>query len=108
MWEQPKFDVEPDDAALILDEVNACREAYPARYIKLVAYDSSRGRQTTMLSIIVNRPEFEPGFRLERQEFADRTIKYTLHSYATEDPPGYRYGAKGAVKEERMASENGE
>ncbi|MEA2299872.1 MAG: ribulose-bisphosphate carboxylase small chain [Solirubrobacteraceae bacterium] len=104
MWEQPKFDVDADDAPLILDEVNAAREAYPARYIKLVAYDSSRGRQTTMLSIIVNRPEFEPGFRLERQEFADRAIKYTIHSYATEDPPGYRYGAKGAVKEERMAA----
>jgi len=110
MWEQPKFDVDADDAPLILDEVNAAREAYPDRYIKLVAYDSSRGRQTTMLSIIVNRPEHEPGFRLERQEFADRAIKYTMHSYATEDPPGYRYGAKGAVKDERMAAkeEDGE
>jgi ribulose-bisphosphate carboxylase small chain len=104
MWEQPRFDVDPEDAGLILDEINACREAYADRYIKLVAYDSTRGRQTTALAIIVNRPEHEPGFRLERMEFADRVMKYTLHSYATEDPPGYRYGAKGAVKDERMAA----
>ncbi len=109
MWEQPKFDVDAEDAPLILDEVNACRLAYPARYVKLVAYDSSRGRQTTMLSIIVNRPEHEPGFRLDRQESGDRVMKYTLHSYATEDPTGYRYGATGATKDERMtAKESGE
>jgi ribulose-bisphosphate carboxylase small chain len=110
MWEQPRFDVEPEDASLVLDDVNACREAYPARYIKLVAYDSTRGRQTTGLSIIVNRPDHEPGFRLDRQESNDRTMRYTLHSYATEQPVGYRYGAKGVEKEERMAAveENGE
>jgi ribulose-bisphosphate carboxylase small chain len=95
MWEQPRFDLDPDDAPQILDEVNAARAAYPKRYIKLVAYDSSRGRQTTMLSIIVNRPEHEPGFQLLRQELHDRVVKYTVHSYATEDPPGYRYGAHG-------------
>ena len=104
MWEQPRFDVDPEDTGLILDEINACRAAFPARYIKLVAYDSTRGRQTTALAIIVNRPEHEPGFRLDRQENTDRTMKYTLHSYATEDPVGYRYGATGEAKEERMAA----
>lgn len=109
MWEQPRFDVDPEDAGLILDEINACRAAFPNRYIKMVAYDSTRGRQTTALAIIVNRPEHEPGFRLDRQENTDRTMKYTLHSYATEDPVGFRYGATGAAKEERMdAKEQGE
>jgi len=109
MWEMPRFDVDPDDAALVLDDINAAREAYPNRYVKMVAYDSSRGRQTTGLSIIVNRPEHEPGFRLDRQESHDRTIRYSLHSYATEQPVGYRYGATGVTKEHRMApSENTE
>ncbi len=109
MWEQPRFDVDADDVAVVLDDVNAAREAYPERYIKLVAYDSSLGRQTTMLSIIVNRPEHEPGFRLDRQEAHDRAMKYTLHSYATEDPVGYRYGAQGNSKESRLAAqEDGE
>ena len=36
-------------------------------------------------------------------------MKYTLHSYATEQPVGHRYGATGAAKEERMAAkEQGE
>ena len=33
---------------------------------------------TLALSFIVNRPSVEPGFRLERQETADRQIRYTL------------------------------
>ena len=37
----------------------------------------SLGRQTTALSFIVNRPAHEPGFRLDRQEAADRRIRYT-------------------------------
>jgi ribulose-bisphosphate carboxylase small chain len=106
MWEQPRFDVEPSDAHLVLDDINACRAAYADRYIKLVAYDSTIGRQTTGLSIMVNRPKHEPGFRLDRQESNDRTMRYTLHSYATEQPVGYRYGAEGVQKEERMAAKD--
>ncbi|HEX4246249.1 MAG TPA: ribulose bisphosphate carboxylase small subunit, partial [Pseudonocardia sp.] len=61
------------------------------RYIKLNAYDARLGRQTTALSFLVQRPAEEPGFRLERQEASDRSIRYTLHSYATERPAGERY-----------------
>ena len=50
----------------------AAREACPHDYVKVVAYDRSLGRQTTALSFIVGRPADEPGFRLERQEKADR------------------------------------
>ena len=69
------------------------REALAERYVKVVCYDRSLGRQTTALSFIVGRPAHEPGFRLERQEQADRRIRYPLHSYATEAPAGRRYGA---------------
>jgi len=57
----------------------------------VVAYDRSLGRQTSKLSFIVSRPPEEPGFRLDRQEGPDRQVRYTLHSYATEQPPGERY-----------------
>jgi len=73
-------------------EVTACRKTFPHRYIKVNGYDRRYGRQTTGLSFIVNRPAEEPGFRLDRQEWADRQIKYTLHPYATERPSGERYG----------------
>ncbi|MDA8320374.1 MAG: ribulose bisphosphate carboxylase small subunit, partial [Actinomycetota bacterium] len=90
MWGLPMFDTR--DAAGAMTEVTACRDAYPNHYIRVTAYDASLGRQTTALSFIVNRPQHEPGFRLDRQETADRQIRYTLHSYAADRPSGDRYG----------------
>jgi ribulose-bisphosphate carboxylase small chain len=89
MWGLPMFDVR--DPAAILLEVRRCREAYPGRYIRVNAYDRRLGRQTTALSFIVERPKHEKGFRLERQEGADRQVRYTLHAYATDRAPGERY-----------------
>jgi ribulose-bisphosphate carboxylase small chain len=91
MWGQPLFDLSEDEVAIPLRELRAAREACPHEYVKLVCYDASLGRQTTALSFIVGRPQFEPGFRLERQEKADRQISYTIHSYATDEPVGSRY-----------------
>jgi ribulose-bisphosphate carboxylase small chain len=90
MWGLPMFDLK--DAAGVLLEVNECRKAHPEKYIRLNAYDARLGRQTTALQFIVNRPQEEPGFRLERQESHDRAIRYTLHPYAAEQPHGQRYG----------------
>jgi len=89
MWGMPMFDLA--DAAGVLMEVNACREAYPNCYVRLNAYDARLGRQTTVLSFLVHRPAEEPGFRLDRQESHDRVIRYTTHAYATERPAGERY-----------------
>jgi ribulose-bisphosphate carboxylase small chain len=89
MWGLPMFDLA--DAAGVLMEVNGCRQAYPGHYVKLNAYDSTLGRQSTMLSFIVQRPPDEPGFRLERQDGPDRQIRYTTHPYAVDRPRGERY-----------------
>jgi ribulose-bisphosphate carboxylase small chain len=90
MWGLPMFDLY--DAAAVLYEVNECRKAYPERYVRVNAYDARFGRQTTALSFLVNRPADEPGFRLDRQEAADRQIRYTMRPYATDRPAGTRYG----------------
>jgi ribulose-bisphosphate carboxylase small chain len=90
MWDLPMFDLL--DPAGVLMEVNACRAAHPQHYVKVNAYDAGLGRQTTALSFLVHRPDQEPGFRLERQEGADRRLSYTTHSYATRSPAGERYG----------------
>ncbi|MEA2210518.1 MAG: ribulose-bisphosphate carboxylase small chain [Solirubrobacteraceae bacterium] len=91
MWGAPMFDLPVAEARAVLGEVRGCREAHPHHYVKLIAYDASRGRQTTALSFIVGRPPHEPGFRLERSEAHDRVMRYGLHSYATEQPEGMRY-----------------
>lgn len=89
MWGLPMFDLK--DPAGVLQEVNACRAAKPGVYIRLNAYDARLGRQTTALSFIVQRPAEEPGFVLQRQEAADRQIRYTTHAYAADRPAGDRY-----------------
>jgi ribulose-bisphosphate carboxylase small chain len=93
LWGLPLFDLGPDDVDLVLREIRAAREAHPDEYIKLIAYDASYGRQTTALSFIVHRPTAEPGFRLERSDDRDRTVRYRIHSYATDRPAGGRYAA---------------
>ena len=91
-WEMhgtPMFDVK--DAAGVMVELTACRAAFPDRYIKVNAFDSTRNVESTQLSFIVNRPSAEPGFRLIRQEGPGRAIHYTSNAYATEKPEGERY-----------------
>jgi ribulose-bisphosphate carboxylase small chain len=43
------------------------------------------------LSFIVNRPQDEPGFGLQRQEAAGRMQRYTTRGYAADKPAGRRY-----------------
>ncbi len=91
MWGPPLFDLSETDAGAAVGEVHAARAANPHAYVKVVCFDRSLGRQTTALAFIAGRPPREPGFRLDRQEAADRRIRYTLHSYATDRPAGQRY-----------------
>ena len=83
-WEMfglPMFDLK--DAAGVMMEVQNCRRTFPRHYIRLMAFDSTRGVETIVMSFIVNRPEYEPGFGLTRQETSGRTIRYTVHSSGT-------------------------
>jgi ribulose-bisphosphate carboxylase small chain len=93
MWGLPLFDLGEGQTDVALREVRACREAHPSQYVKVIAYDASYGRQTSAMSFIVNRPEHEPGFRLEREDAQDRVVRYKLYPYAYDQPPGARYGA---------------
>ncbi|MFM0297631.1 ribulose bisphosphate carboxylase small subunit [Paraburkholderia sp. RL17-383-BIF-A] len=90
MWGLPMFDLH--DAAGVMQEVKACREAQPQHYIKINAFDSVRGFETMRLSFIVNRPDGEPGFRLTRQDGPGRVQRYGLSGYAGDRPSGERYG----------------
>jgi ribulose-bisphosphate carboxylase small chain len=90
MFGNPMFDVR--DAAAILMEVNACRATFPTHYIRVMAFDSTHGTESVVLSFMVNRPKNEPGFRLTRTEEPGRTIRYSVESYAVQRAPeGARY-----------------
>ena len=89
MFGMPLFDLR--DAAGILREVDACRKTFPNHYVKVNAFDATRGTESLKLSFIVGRPANEPGFGLVRQEGPGRAVRYTVRSYATERPTGQRF-----------------
>ena len=89
MFGTPMFDLR--DAAGAMLELQECRKTFPNHYIKINAFDSTRGIESIRLSFIVNRPASEPGFGLIRQEGESRMVRYTTHGYAAQRPAGERY-----------------
>ena len=89
MFGMPMFDLK--DAAGVMMEMAQCRKTFPGHYIRLMAFDSTRGVESIAMSFIVNRPKNEPGFGLVRQEIDGRRMRYTVHSYATDAPEAERY-----------------
>ncbi|MCO5123822.1 MAG: ribulose bisphosphate carboxylase small subunit [Rhizobacter sp.] len=90
MYGMPMFDLH--DAAGVMQELHACRKTFPNHYIRMLAFDATRGVESIAMSFIVNRPANEPGFGLVRQETSGRMLRYTVHSYATDRPETGRYG----------------
>lgn len=89
MYGHPMFDLQ--DAAGVMMELKGCRETFPNHYIRLLAFDSTRGVESVAMSFIVNRPAQEPGFALERTEMAGRNLRYSTRAYAGAQPEGERY-----------------
>ena len=89
MYGPPMFDLA--DPAGVVQAMNECRAAFPRHYIRLLAFDATRGVESIAMSFIVNRPAHEPGFGLLRQEVQGRTQRYTVRGYAAEQPELQRY-----------------
>jgi len=89
MFGNPMFDLK--DPAGILMEINNCRKTFASHYIRVTAFDATRGVESPKMSYLVNRPQNEPGFGLVRQEAEGRSIRYTIRSYATDKGEGERY-----------------
>jgi ribulose-bisphosphate carboxylase small chain len=53
LWKLPLFGVREPDA--VLEELAACRAAYPDRYVRVNGYDA--GRQGQVVSFVVHRPQ---------------------------------------------------
>lgn len=74
MWGNPMFDLR--DAKGVMMELDECRKANPDTYIRVQAFDSTRGFETVMMSFIVNRPATEPKFAMHRMDDTGRAQKY--------------------------------
>jgi len=75
MWGNPMFDL--IDAKGVMMEVSACRRAHAEAYIRLNAFDSTRGWETVRTSFIVNRPKIEPVLDMTRAETRGRSQTYS-------------------------------
>ena len=76
MWCAPLFDVE--DAQGVMKEIDACRKAHTEAYVKVSAFDSTHGFETTRISFIVQRPREERAFELARTEGTGRSQRYAI------------------------------
>jgi ribulose-bisphosphate carboxylase small chain len=76
MWGLPMFDIR--DARAVMVELEACRAARPGCYVKLNAFDATRGVESLALSFMVQRPEHEARFALDREGGPGRTLRYAL------------------------------
>lgn len=75
MWGNPMFDLR--DAKGVMMEFDACRQAHPQAYIRLNAFDSTRGWETVRMAFIVNRPEVEPKLDMTRVDVRGRAQAYS-------------------------------
>jgi ribulose-bisphosphate carboxylase small chain len=80
MWGAPMFDLR--DAAGVMQELRACRAAFPGEYVKVNAFDSTGGWETVRLSFVVGRPAEEAAYELGRGEGPGRTIRYDIRRVA--------------------------
>ena len=74
MWGHPMFDLR--DAKGVMMELDECRKANSDAYIRIQAFDNTRGFETVMMSFIVNRPEVEPTFHMQRTDVDGRSQRY--------------------------------
>jgi len=91
-WEMvglPMFDQR--DAAAVMAALDEARRTFPGDYIRVNAFDSTRGVESVRLSFIVGRPAVEPGVQLTREAGPGRTIRYSIRAYATDRAEGERY-----------------
>ena len=75
MWGNPMFDLR--DAKGVMMELDECRKAHPDAYIRIQAFDDTRGFETVRMSFIVNRPKSEPTIGMTRTDVAGRSQTYS-------------------------------
>merc|ERR1712050_592775 len=77
MWGLPMFNRQ--EVLPVYDElVRACQHNVDA-FVKVCIFDNRRGVESCVASFIVQRPDEEPVFALQRQEVEGRKIHYTIN-----------------------------
>lgn len=75
MWGHPMFDLQDAKGAMM--ELDECRKAHGDDYIRVLAFDNTRGFETVVMSFIVNRPKDEPSIDMTRTDVKGRSQTYS-------------------------------
>ena len=75
MFGNPMFDLR--DAKGVMMELDECRKANPEHYIRINAFDDTRGWETVRMSFIVNRPKVEAKIAMTRTDIRGRSQHYS-------------------------------
>ena len=75
MWGLPMFDLKDAKGAMM--ELDECRKAHSESYIRINAFDSTRGFETVRMSFIVNRPSKEAQYVMTLTDVRGRTQSYS-------------------------------
>ncbi|MCB1456622.1 MAG: ribulose bisphosphate carboxylase small subunit [Nitratireductor sp.] len=78
MWGNPMFDLR--DAKGVMMELDECRKANPETYIRINAFDDTRGWETVRMSFIVNRPKVEAKITMTRTDIRGRSQHYSWNT----------------------------
>ncbi|MBP2448297.1 ribulose bisphosphate carboxylase small subunit [Rhizobium leguminosarum] len=70
----PMFDLR--DAKGVMMELADCHKANPDHYIRINAFDNTRGWETVRTSFIANRPDVEPRLDMARFDTRGRSQLY--------------------------------
>lgn len=81
MWGPPMFDL--TRVGPLLDALTECRTAQPDSYIRVIAFDSTKGWESLRMSFIVDRPENETEFELVRNYGPGRSVTYSTRARTT-------------------------
>jgi ribulose-bisphosphate carboxylase small chain len=74
MWGHPMFDLRDAKGAMM--ELDDCRKANPDSYIRINAFDNTRGWESVRMSFIVDRPAVEPKLDMSRIDTHGRSQMY--------------------------------
>ena len=79
MWGLPLFDLNDPDAIMWeIDQLAKSKPASKGYYLKLLAFDNTRGIESCVMSFILQRPIKEAAYEVSRHHLGAQKLRYTI------------------------------
>ena len=95
--------VRNDRLAGVMGEIDAARATFPHHYVRVMAFDATRGIESVRLAFIVNRPTDEPGAEPETRPARAAAVAATSTPMWTASASGRPKRGRALPERTRMA-----